>query len=622
MEPDTPSTITSRSSQSSRGTIGTTTFAMAKTQMFDSSDDEIKDVTPETPAAKTPTGMHPHEIDWFDVKSLDLAVRTFCEKHIIDQLPKMSNADKVREIFRTLPPRVTKSLYQGVALGSGCLSMKNVLGFFHTDIEGKSDQREKLAYAMVDLLKMIVKTRSTTSVNATESVFKGAASKQTSSASGNLKADEIYEKKDDGSGGSNQGKKIGSVGKMVNAVSFNNHGGGVVVHNDGNEVAMNRNDGNDSGIGANVNVHGFFDEVAGMHDDDFGFDEDNGAMFDINDDSPGNGFQLANYNPGGNISRANVNVASNQNARQSAGRGNQLAVANDRDGVNDGVQPVDERNDDSDDVDPLGDIDFSSNVVAIPDRDAERFDVVFSKPIISVDGSKANYLFFFASRNKAWWLKAQFMSIGATNYLKHLALTNPRLAANLKVTFANSFTETNRRIPGDVQDRLMKTMNGKTVPIMYGIMDLDHTEGMTIEQKANVVFNTVFKKGFKLYPNAKTNRGKSFLDYCNANGHDGLATFLVTKYGDGDETSTANALSVELDTCFNNPGVQFEWNASLDRFLCDWDIKRFLISDVKATGWDDLTDNDKEACYRAYDAANPNRLPNWNAMVKHVFRPT
>ena len=76
----------------------------------------------------------------------------------------------------------------------------------------------------------------------------------------------------------------------------------------------------------------------------------------------------------------------------------------------------------------------------------------------------------------------------------------------------------------------MKTMNGKTVPIMYGIMDLDHTEGMTIEQKANVVFNTVFKKGFKLYPNAKTNRGKSFLDYCNANGHDGLATFLVTKY--------------------------------------------------------------------------------------------
>ena len=35
-----------------------------------------------------------------------------------------------------------------------------------------------------------------------------------------------------------------------------------------------------------------------MHDDDFGISAVNGAMFDINDDSPGNGFQLANYNPG------------------------------------------------------------------------------------------------------------------------------------------------------------------------------------------------------------------------------------------------------------------------------------------------------------------------------------
>eukprot|EP00956_Cyclotella_meneghiniana_P019610 scaffold33782_cov17-Cyclotella_meneghiniana.AAC.1 len=95
--------------------------------------------------------------------------------------------------------------------------MKNVLGFFHTDIEGKSDQREKLADAMVDLLKMIVKTRSMLNVNATEPVFKGAASKQTSGASGNLKSDENYEKKDDASGGSNQGKNIGNVGKTVNA---------------------------------------------------------------------------------------------------------------------------------------------------------------------------------------------------------------------------------------------------------------------------------------------------------------------------------------------------------------------------------------------------------------------
>ena len=587
LEPGTPSTLSSKSTQSTRSSIATTTKAFAGADMFDSSDEDVQ-IVGSTEKSQGAIDMLPHEIDWFHVESLDRAVRTFCDKSDIDKLHIMSNVEKVRCIMLALPPRMTKSLFQGMAQDFGHKSSREVMTFFHDEIDGKANAREKLAHAMVDLLRAIGKNHRTVNAIVPASKSSGglqaieAEDDETTKGRGNYKSDESFNR-------GNDTGKTDSTAKKAEVVSFSSYGGGVVVHK---EHGSHTGDGVvDGQIG--LKRHSNLDETT----DDL-FREFNEGL---NGDFSG----LTGFFDNGNDSRKHsddqVPTADNSNVAPNIGL----------------MEGGDAEN--SDEADPLGDADFSNvSAPAMILNDSDKFNVVWAKPVFSRDRKTGFRVFFLAGRNKGWWLKPGFLGCCSNLMIKHIALTNPNFAANMTKTLVPSFAESNRRIPHDVQDRLMKTVNGRTIPIVFGVVDFKANESDTFEQKAQAVFDVIFKGMFKSYPNAKVNRGRRFLNYCNENGMDGLATFLVGKYGDGDETNAANALSMELNACFNNPGVRFEWNAPLDKFLIDYEIKRFLVNYTKATGWDDLTDSDKEACYRAYNPANPNRLPNWNAMVKPV----
>lgn len=588
-DPDTPSTITSKSTQSSRSTIGTTVNAFCKSAKFDSSDDEVEVVENQV---KSPTADEDElllqEIDWFDSESLTHGVIAFCDKPDVERAHTMKDGEKVRAIFRAHTPQTLKMVYQGVAQGSGCMSMSDVMTFFRDEIKG-NQQRDRLGDAMVTLLKTISKRDSVLKVNskvthseaheATKAIAGGSASSPVSkNASAKLKSggDEASRKDNDsGSLKSSDTGKNFKNDKKVAGVSFSPRGGGVIEHND-----------------------------EGGQDDEHR--DENGNFYTENTQFSNNDNFDDGSNRGGHGSESKYDLSDNALENN--------PPLDDNDPQSNEVDPL------SDEIDPLGDDDFLPNAAPVSVNDAvDKYPIKFSKPFISADGT-LYYVFFFAGRYVLWYMKSGYMRLIANGVIKSVALTHTKLVPGLLKVLVPSFTETKRRIPGDPHDKLIKTQKGNEVPIVFGVMDLKPDEGISIEQKAETVFDLVFKAGFKMYPNAKVSRGSRFLTWCNENGHDGLTAWLVKDLGEGNQTTAENVISVEMNNCFNKPGVEFEWNTPLDQFLPDYEIKRFLVNYIKATGWEGLSESNKEACYRAYATIGMKRLPNWNTMVKTNYR--
>ena len=586
-DPDTPSTVTSKSTQSSRSTIGTTVNAFCKSAKFDSSDDEVEVV--ENPF-KSPNADEDElllqEIDWFDSESLTNGVIAFCDNPDAERAHTMKDGEKVRAIFRAHTPQNLKMVYQGVAQGSGCMSMSDVMTFFRDEIKG-NHQRDRLGDAMVTLLKTISKRDLKVNSKVTHSgaheaakaIAGGSASSPVSkNASAKFKSGGGEATRKDSDSGflksSDTGKNFKNDRKVA-GVSFGPRGGGVIEHND---------------EGGQDNEPQ--DENGNLYTENTQFS--NNDNFDDRSDRGGHGLESP-YDLSDNILENN-------------------SPLDDKDPQSNETDPL------SDEIDPLGDDDFLPDAAPVSVNDAvDKYPIKFSKPFISADGTRY-YVVFFAGRYVLWYMKSGYMSLVASGVIKSMALTHTKLVPNLLKVLVPSFTETKRRIPGDPKDKLVKTQKGNDIPVVFGVMDLKPDEGISIQQKAETVFNLVFKAGFKMYPNAKVSRGSRFLTWCNENGHDGLTAWLVKELGEGNQTTAENAISVEMNSCFNNPGVEFGWDTPLDQFLTDYEIKRFLVNYIKATGWEGLSESNKEACYRAYSTIGKKRLPDWNAMVKKNYR--
>ena len=597
-DPDTPSTVTSKSTQSSRSTIQSAVNAFSKSAKFESSDDDVEIVdNPVNHPTAANNELLLQEIDWFDSESLTDGVIAFCDESDVERAHTMKDGEKVRAIFRAHTPQTLKMVYQGVAQGSGYMSMSDVMTFFRDEIKG-NQQRDKLGDAMVTLLKTISKRGPLLNVNpkVSSSKYTGSISGRSGfsstadNATSNLKQDGDHAMQRGNDGGVSKTSVKGKAyarGKKVEGVSFGPHGGGVIQH--GREAGGGGGFLGDTG-------HGLASPPKKLS-----YNESEGQ-----DDGKEEWDQFFRASPNHNIDNTESSVLDSNGAFQNR------SPSNDDDPLSNEADPL------SIEMDPLGDQDFGNDAVPvivddIVDDNVEKFPVQFSKPIISANGTRY-YVFFFGHRRMLWFLKYGFVSIMANGMVRRLVFTHPKFTPGL-----HGFAETTRRIPGCWQNKLMKTQKDKDVNITFGVIDLKPNEGIAIEAKAKIIFDLVFKAGFKMYPDAKVNRGSRFLTWCNENGKDGLARWLVKEYGDGVEKSAEDAISVEMNNCFNNPGVQFEWDTPLDQFFPDHEIKRFLVNCIQATGWDDLSESNKEACYRAFSTAGQRRLPDWNSMVKKKY---
>ena len=122
-----------------------------------------------------------------------------------------------------------------------------------------------------------------------------------------------------------------------------------------------------------------------------------------------------------------------------------------------------------------------------------------------------------------------------------------------------------------------------------------------------------FSKHFKKLhsANLKPSPCDRLIDYLNNSGKTRVIDGCKKYMGD-DDNVVLERMNNELIELGNQPH-KYSLDQTLDKFLPDYYIKKFLQDFLNATSWDTVSDKVKKICYKGY----PNRqLPNWDKITE------
>ena len=269
-------------------------------------------------------------------------------------------------------------------------------------------------------------------------------------------------------------------------------------------------------------------------------------------------------------------------------------------------------------VDPFGSEVFSAaNIKQAGVVDQGGTVLHISKPIKVIGETKQLFVCVIELGPSTFFFKGEFLQLPLLKVKKEREFFKNHI--DWKMSWVPTIKNSDRRIPYSTQDALMKTNKNNTQSVIHFVVEHDiHASAPDIRDKIDAIVKA-FKVCFKIYSKpGSIGRGTSFLEFLQGIGNQGLYGFFLRKYSDGVHPEpAADAITAVFDAAFNDPGLKLSWNISLDRFLPNFDIKQILVNHANVSGWNDLPDSDKEACFQNA-SMDMSRLPNWNAMVKVV----
>ncbi len=77
-----------------------------------------------------------------------------------------------------------------------------------------------------------------------------------------------------------------------------------------------------------------------------------------------------------------------------------------------------------------------------------------------------------------------------------------------------------------------------------------------------------------------------------------------------DENAVKAKITQSVDASFKR-GFNIKYHCHLNQFMVDYDIISVLRTDMGYSSWSDLTDRDREICYKGY-TTKKKKLPDWN----------
>ena len=130
-----------------------------------------------------------------------------------------------------------------------------------------------------------------------------------------------------------------------------------------------------------------------------------------------------------------------------------------------------------------------------------------------------------------------------------------------------------------------------------------------------------------------TYRLKYFFDVCrkrrtNATGMNALKFIRDLPTGDtggtgrwalnrakGDVEKAAELITDDMEEYYGG-GHSLQYDVPLNRYMVDFDIKKFLVNYLGTTSWDDLSEEDKKKCYKDYPKRS---LPDWDTIERESY---
>ena len=190
----------------------------------------------------------------------------------------------------------------------------------------------------------------------------------------------------------------------------------------------------------------------------------------------------------------------------------------------------------------------------------------------------------------------------------------------VKENFSFSFEKADRPIPKYVEylsDHKLRVEysisnefvpnRGKTYPETrwYTLISVSPVNPQKLLEKELKSFSKHFSK--LLRHDARPTPGRRFMNFMNNSGDERILKGCMKYMGD-DLAVIEDRINTELID-FGKKPHKYQFGLTLDKFLPDYDIKKFLQDHLNATSWESVNEKVKKACYKGY----PNRsLPAWD----------
>jgi hypothetical protein len=206
---------------------------------------------------------------------------------------------------------------------------------------------------------------------------------------------------------------------------------------------------------------------------------------------------------------------------------------------------------------------------------------------------------------KSWALKDTFIQ----SYLHTLLLKRQQnRPSDIDISFCQSFYEINIRSNEFGKESIWRRkppVRGKPgqvvkrMSFVYGCPTSSNQKGL------NALFEAIKFLCFTMTAREINPVGNLLIDHLK-DYHLGLFNHLTKGC---DENAAAKKLTSDIDSHFKG-GPSNHLHEKLNRFMVDYDIIRILKNYVGYSSWDDVPYNQKELCFKNYNAKMP--LPNWN----------
>ena len=231
-------------------------------------------------------------------------------------------------------------------------------------------------------------------------------------------------------------------------------------------------------------------------------------------------------------------------------------------------------------------------------------------PFMNTKTGQGSYIVIFGPLKKAWALKALFLR----GYLGTLVeKLNSRKDNNINVEHCETYYEINIKKVEFGNESLwlrLPSRNGRpanTVKRLSFVLSFDGTDSARGLEMVNDALEFL---AFTMKKRETGPVGGLLLDYLKDH-VEGLYRHVTERHS---VKSAEETLTNDIDAQFQG-GFTIKTNAQLNRFMVDYDIIRVLKNHVGYKSWDDVSDTEREYCFKNYSPKSG--LPMWNTVQEN-----
>jgi hypothetical protein len=243
--------------------------------------------------------------------------------------------------------------------------------------------------------------------------------------------------------------------------------------------------------------------------------------------------------------------------------------------------------------------------------------IAVSKPIVQGEEVKVVVVIADTGPGRLYYVKDK--NVSTIMNMRTESRKNPFFQTN-NIRFEDTFKGiTLRDAPSSITSKFLRNGNNKTVELLSFTITLSRNSMEDISAVVKTIMNDYFKYVFAKKRNRNT-VGELALTYArqlteNATSPTGLYGHLLGKYGDGNFDTAAKNMTAEMNKYWSKD-ITYEYNCHLDKYMVNYEIKKWVEQHMGVTSWSDLSEEVKNICFKSYPGRD---LPEWYDIVQEQY---